>query len=87
MNGAEVIFNPSATAKGLSDHLWTLEQPAAAVANMRLYRRQQPRRLGSAVEHRPVLRLQLLLSIRAARSSTRGRTTGTRWSPPSSTSP
>jgi N-carbamoylputrescine amidase len=33
MNGAEVIFNPSATVRGLSDHLWTLEQPAAAVAN------------------------------------------------------
>ena len=33
MNGAEVIFNPSATARGLSDHLWNLEQPAAAVAN------------------------------------------------------
>ena len=33
MNGAEVIFNPSATVQGLSDHLWTLEQPAAAVAN------------------------------------------------------
>ncbi len=34
MNGAEVIFNPSATVRGLSDHLWTLEQPAAAVANI-----------------------------------------------------
>ncbi len=34
MNGAEVIFNPSATVRGLSDHLWTLEQPAAAVANV-----------------------------------------------------
>ncbi len=33
LNGAEMIFNPSATTKGLSDHLWTLEQPAAAVAN------------------------------------------------------
>ena len=34
MNGAELIFNPSATVRGLSDHLWTLEQPAAAVANI-----------------------------------------------------
>ena len=33
MNGAELIFNPSATTKGLSDHLWTIEQPASAVAN------------------------------------------------------
>jgi N-carbamoylputrescine amidase len=33
LNGAEIVFNPSATVKGLSDHLWTLEQPAHAVAN------------------------------------------------------
>ena len=31
--GAEIVFNPSATVKGLSDHLWQLEQPAHAVAN------------------------------------------------------
>ena len=31
--GAEYVVNPSATWKGLSQHLWTLEQPAAAVAN------------------------------------------------------
>lgn len=34
LNGAEVVFNPSATAKGLSQYLWELEQPAHAVANM-----------------------------------------------------
>ncbi len=33
LNGAEIVFNPSATVQGLSDHLWTLEQPAHAVAN------------------------------------------------------
>ena len=33
LNGAELIFNPSATTKGLSDHLWNIEQPASAVAN------------------------------------------------------
>ncbi|MGF1663857.1 MAG: nitrilase-related carbon-nitrogen hydrolase [Kineosporiaceae bacterium] len=32
--GAEVVFNPSATSRGLSSYLWQLEQPAAAVANM-----------------------------------------------------
>jgi beta-ureidopropionase len=32
--GAEVVFNPSATSRGLSSHLWGIEQPAAAVANM-----------------------------------------------------
>jgi N-carbamoylputrescine amidase len=31
--GAEYVVNPSATWEGLSRHLWTLEQPAAAVAN------------------------------------------------------
>ena len=33
LNGAEYIVNPSATVAGLSEHLWKLEQPAAAVAN------------------------------------------------------
>ncbi|GHJ44539.1 apolipoprotein acyltransferase [Catellatospora sp. TT07R-123] len=31
--GAQVVFNPSATSRGLSSYLWQLEQPAAAVAN------------------------------------------------------
>jgi N-carbamoylputrescine amidase len=33
LNGAEIVFNPSATVAGLSRHLWELEQPAHAVAN------------------------------------------------------
>lgn len=33
LNGAEVVFNPSATVAGLSEYLWELEQPAHAVAN------------------------------------------------------
>jgi N-carbamoylputrescine amidase len=33
LNGAELVFNPSATVKGLSQYLWKLEQPAHAVAN------------------------------------------------------
>jgi N-carbamoylputrescine amidase len=31
--GAQLVYNPSATHRGLSSHLWRLEQPAAAVAN------------------------------------------------------
>jgi len=31
--GAKIVFNPSATSRGLSSYLWQLEQPAAAVAN------------------------------------------------------
>jgi len=33
LNGAELVFNPSATVAGLSEYLWKLEQPAHAVAN------------------------------------------------------
>jgi beta-ureidopropionase len=33
LNGAEYVVNPSATVAGLSEHLWQIEQPAAAVAN------------------------------------------------------
>ena len=33
LNGAEIVFNPSATVAGLSEYLWRLEQPAHAVAN------------------------------------------------------
>jgi len=33
LNGAEIVFNPSATVAGLSQYLWQLEQPAHAVAN------------------------------------------------------
>jgi beta-ureidopropionase len=33
LNGAKIVFNPSATSRGLSSYLWKLEQPASAVAN------------------------------------------------------
>ena len=33
LNGAEIVFNPSATVAGLSQYIWKVEQPAAAVAN------------------------------------------------------
>ncbi len=34
LNGAEIVFNPSATVAGLSEYLWKLEQPAAAANNI-----------------------------------------------------
>ena len=34
LNGAEIVFNPSATSRGLIEYIWKIEQPAAAVANM-----------------------------------------------------
>ncbi|MGN9911421.1 nitrilase-related carbon-nitrogen hydrolase [Phytohabitans sp. LJ34] len=33
LGGATIVFNPSATHRGLSSYLWKLEQPASAVAN------------------------------------------------------
>ncbi|WP_185113402.1 nitrilase-related carbon-nitrogen hydrolase [Chryseobacterium sp. ERMR1:04] len=33
VNGAEIVYNPSATTVGQSQYLWKLEQPAHAVAN------------------------------------------------------
>src|SRR6266498_358727 len=33
LNGAEIVFNPSATVAGLSEYLWRIEQPAHALAN------------------------------------------------------
>jgi N-carbamoylputrescine amidase len=33
LNGAEIVYNPSATVAGLSQHLWKIEQPAHAIAN------------------------------------------------------
>jgi N-carbamoylputrescine amidase len=53
---------------GLSEYLWKLEQPGLRRRQRRLYRRHQPRRQGSAVEHRRVLRPELISSTRAARS-------------------
>ena len=34
LNGAQVVFNPSATSRGLSSYLWKLEQTASAAANI-----------------------------------------------------
>jgi N-carbamoylputrescine amidase len=34
LGGAEIVFNPSATVRGLSEYLWKLEQPASACANI-----------------------------------------------------
>lgn len=33
LNGADIIYNPSATVAGVSQYLWELEQPASAAAN------------------------------------------------------
>ena len=86
LNGAEIVFNPSATVAGLSEYLWKLEQPAHAVANG--YFVGAINRVGhrGAVEHRRVLRHRATSATRAARSSPRRRATRTRWSSRTSTS-
>ena len=33
LNGAEIVFNPNASAPNISNKLWEIEQPAAAIAN------------------------------------------------------
>ena len=59
LNGAEYIVNPSATVAGLCRI--PVETGAAGLGGRerRLYRRDQPDRQGSAVEHRRVLRPEL----------------------------
>ena len=73
-NGAEIVFNPSATVAGLSQYLWKLEQPAHAVANG--YFVAASNRVGTEapVEHRQVLRHELLR--RPARQLPRDRERG-----------
>ncbi len=44
LGGAEIVFNPNATKPGLSNRLWEVEGPAAAVANG--YFVLQPNRVG-----------------------------------------
>jgi N-carbamoylputrescine amidase len=33
LNGSEIVFIPSATSRGLSQHLWKIEQTSHAIAN------------------------------------------------------
>ena len=59
LNGAEIVFNPSATVAGLSQYLWKVEQPAHAVANG--YYVGAINRVGIYMrfKHRRILRYQL----------------------------
>ena len=61
LNGAEIVFNPSATVAGLS-RVSVEAGAAGARGRERLFRRRdQSRRHEAAVEHRRVLRAELLL--------------------------
>jgi N-carbamoylputrescine amidase len=68
LNGAEIVFNPSATSRGLSEYLWRLEQPALGGRQHVLRRCDQPGR-HRAARRRRLLRAELLRRSRAASSS------------------
>ena len=81
LNGAEIVFNPSATVAGLSEYLWELEQPAHAVANgyfvgaINRVGEESPGALASFTA-------RAIFAIRAARSSPRPAETKTKcWWP------
>ena len=81
LNGAEYVVNPSATVAGLSQYLWEIEQPAAAVANgyyvgaINRVGTESPWDIGSSTA-------PAISSIRAARSSPRPAATRTScWCP------
>ena len=78
LNGAEIVFNPSATVAGLSRVSVEARAAGARRGQRLLRRRDQPRRHRGAVEHRRVLRPELLL--RSARPADRGRPAATRTS-------
>ena len=69
LNGAEIVFNPSATVAGLSRVPVEARAAGARRRQRLLRRRHQPRRHRGAVEHRRVLRPELLLRSARARSS------------------
>ncbi|UUZ96395.1 hypothetical protein LJK87_20035 [Paenibacillus sp. P25] len=45
LNGAEIVFNPSATVSGTSEYLWKLEQTGPCRSERVLYGGHQPRRV------------------------------------------
>ena len=71
LNGAEIVFNPSATVAGLSRVPVEARAAGARGGERLLRRRDQSRRRRGAVEHRRVLRPELLL--RSARPDPRRR--------------
>ena len=80
LNGAEIVFNPSATVAGLSEYLWKLEQPAHAVANQ--YFVGAINRVGTEApwDIGAVLRAVVLSVTRVGRSSPRAHAIRTRSS-------
>ena len=70
LNGAEIVFNPSATVAGLVGISLATRTTGARSCERLLHRRDQSHRSRAAVGHRRVLRAELLL--RSARAVCRG---------------
>ena len=77
LNGAELVFNPSATFRGVSDHIWNLEQVGAAIANGIFIGTNNRVGTEPSLGNPRVLRLQLLLQP-ARRDPGAGRRPGRR---------
>ena len=86
LNGAEIVFNPSATVAGLSEYLWELEQPAHAVARTATLSARStasaPRSLGASASFMG----RVTSATRAERSSRRLAAIKTKSSSPTSIS-
>ena len=61
LNGAEMVFIPSATSRGLSEYLWRIEQVSARRRERLLRRDDQPGRHRGGHRRRRLLRPELLL--------------------------
>jgi hypothetical protein len=84
LNGAEIVFNPSATVAGLSQHLWESSNPRAR--GQRLLRGGHQRVGTEAPGTSAGFMARPISPTRAARSSPRPAKTGTKWSSRNSTS-
>ena len=60
LNGAEMVFIPSATSRGLSEYLWRIEQVSARGRERLLRRHDQPGRHRAGGRRRRLLRPELL---------------------------
>jgi beta-ureidopropionase len=76
LNGAEIVFNPSATVAGLSEYLWKLELPTATSSPPSIV--SAPKRLGTSAN----FTAPAISAIRAARFLPRHPAIRTKSSPP-----
>ena len=78
LNGAEMVFIPSATSRGLSEYLWRIEQVSHAVANGYFVGHDQPGRDRERSSATTTSTGRATSAIRAASSSARSAAPTTR---------